>query len=603
MTTELDQRMQAAIERGDVSPLEAALANWAERHGGSLPVAVALASCARAVSEGHSCLSLQDDLLAIPGDSLVFDSEELNNALRESDLVGTPGQPRPLILEGQRLYLHRYWHYEHILAERLRKLMASPPQTIDSSRLDSAEGVFNDNRAENESTHWQAVAAFVALRHRFAIIAGGPGTGKTYTVLRLMRLLIEPALANDKAPPVIQLAAPTGKAAARMIESIRSGLQEMKLPGDLDTLIPKEAKTLHRLIGVRPSTTHPLYDSTNPLAADVVIIDEASMVDLPMMAKVVDALPDHARLILLGDPYQLASVESGSVLIDLCNPTGPANAFTREQLRAAGTLLKSPVTATDDPLADHVVTLQTTHRFSVESPIGRLAAAVNRGDTDALLSIAAKSAPVIILHGHVTDERINTLVSDFADRAVSLASAKSPESALAALQARCLLCAVRRGPAGSETLNQRITGALAGRLGLDPGHAWYQGRPVIVTRNDTRAGLFNGDIGICLADDTGRFRVYFYVDGRIRGFLPTALPEHETMYAMTVHKSQGSEFSHVTLILPTEESPILSRELLYTGVTRARQTLTLIGDEALFRTAAATPLRRYSGLAERLRVG
>ncbi len=600
MSADLQERMQAAVDEGRCAPLEPALADWALRHGGSAPVAVALASCARAVAEGHSCLSLDHELPAIAGEKPFCNRETLDEALRSSALVGEPGQGRPLILDHDRLYLHRYWHYENTLAERLSTLLAGEPATVDVSRLAPAGGTFDYDWVDEGETHWQAVAAFVALRHRFAVISGGPGTGKTYTVLRLIRLLIESARANGDAIPIIRLAAPTGKAAARMVESTRLGLEDMAMSKEVADLIPLEARTLHRLVGIGFGTTRPRYNRENPLPADVVIVDEASMIDLPMMAKLLDALPDHARLILLGDRYQLASVESGSVLADLCTAAGPINAFTPEQQEAAGPLLATTVSRGNAPLADHVVTLQTSHRFSADSPIGRLATAVNAGDADRMLEIAASNAPAITLTTEVDEGRIADLVDEVAQRNQALISATEPEAALAALQQHCLLCAVRRGRTGSETLNRRITQRLAELHGFDPLRSWYHGRPVIVTRNDPRAGLYNGDIGVCLSDENQRFRVYFYVDGAIRAFLPTALPEHETVYAMTVHKSQGSEFDHVTLVLPTEDSQILSRELLYTGITRARESVMLVGADVLFRAAVSRQLERHSGLGGRV---
>jgi len=592
-------RFQRAVDEHLAAPLEAALADWALRHDGDPAVAVALASCSRAVADGHSCLALDRDLPAIPGEQPFCGREPLDAALAASQLVGAPGESRPLVLDASRLYLHRYWAYETALAERLRELLGDPPNDVDTRMLAPDGGLFAYDWVAEGETHWQAVAAFVALRHRFAVISGGPGTGKTYTVLRLMRLLVESALGAGRPAPVIRMAAPTGKAAARMMESTRGGLDAMDMPAGLRGHIPTEAQTLHRLIGLGMNTTRPRYDRDNPLAADAVIVDEASMVDLPMMAKLVAALPEHARLILLGDRYQLASVESGSVLAEICNAAG-IDAFTPAQQAAAGPLLRAAMAEGTQPLADHVVTLQTSHRFRADSPIGRLAAAVNEGDADTVLRIAGGSAPAINLIDEVGAARLDALIDEAARRFGALVKARDAAEALESLQERCLLCAVRRGPAGSDTVNRRITERLAVVHGLDPSRRWYHGRPVMVTRNDYRAGLYNGDVGVCLAQDDGHFRVWFHTEDGVVPFLPSALPEHETVYAMTVHKSQGSEFRHVTLVLPPEDSPVLSRELVYTGITRARESVTLFGRQDLLRTAVERHIRRHSGLGERL---
>lgn len=599
MSASLRARMQRAVAERRAAPLELALTDWALRHGGSAPVAVALAACARAVADGHSCLALAHDLPAVPGEQTFCDRAALEDALSESHLVGAPGESRPLILDGERLYLHRYWAYETRLAARLRELLANEPEEVDTIPLQPDGGLFDYDWIREGETHWQAVAAFVALRNRFAVISGGPGTGKTYTVLRLMRLLVEAALRADKPAPLIRLAAPTGKAAARMMESTRLNLKDMDLPDAVREHIPAEAQTLHRLIGIGRSGTRPRHDRDNPLSADVVIVDEASMVDLPMMAKLVEAMPDDARLILLGDRYQLASVESGSVLAELCN-AGGINSFTSEQQQAAADLLPSDMNKATTPLADHVVTLQTSHRFTADSPIGRLAAAVNAGDADEALAIATASTPHVELVPDDGYRSLETLVASAAEHYGDLIAASSPEQALESLQARALLCALRHGPAGSQTLNRLITERLARQHGFDPSRRWYHGRPVIVTRNDYRAGLYNGDTGVCLRDGDGHLRVWFQTEQGQRAFLPTALPDHDTVYAMTVHKSQGSEFDHVTLVLPPQDNPVLSRELVYTGITRARKAVRLYGSEDILRTAIGRRIERHSGLAGRL---
>ncbi len=597
----LIERLRRALAEERVQPLELALADWCLRHGGSEPVALAMALATRAVAEGHSCLVLPEEGPAVPGEPPLCSAGDLEQALTESELVGAAGDSAPLILEGRRLYLERYWRYEERLAARLRSLVAHPPEPVETGLLGPEGGLFDYGWVSHGEPNWQAVAAAMALRHRFTVISGGPGTGKTYTVLRLIRLLVETAQALDQPPPVIRLAAPTGKAAARMMESIRAGLAALPDGAALDAHLPDKASTLHRLLGLRWGTVLPRYDRDNPLAADVVIVDEASMIDLPLMAKLADALPDHGRLILLGDRYQLASVESGSVLAELCNAAG-VNAFSPAQREALAPLVPGTGPAATSPLGDHVVTLQTSHRFHPQSPIGRLAAAVNAGDADAALAVGLEHDPAVqLMLDDVAD--LEALAATLAEAYLPLFEGGSPEAAVDALDRVRLLTATRVGPAGALAMNQRIFEQLARRRGLDLQQTWYHGRPVIVTRNDYRAGLFNGDTGVCLAGADGHLRVWFRTESGLQMLLPSAVPAHETAYAMTVHKSQGSEFEAVWLLLPAEDNPVLSRELIYTGITRARTQVTVLGPEAVFGTAVERVIRRESGLRERLTPG
>ncbi len=598
--TNLLNALRAAMQEQRIQPLELAIAHWSLHHGATEPVALAAALTVRAVSDGHSCLVLPEDGPAIPGEPPCCTARELEVALRQSPLISQPGGSTPLILDGDRLYQQRYWRYEDRLAERLRALLARPGETVDTDRLGPDGGLFDYGWAADGGPNWQAVAAAVALRHRFTVISGGPGTGKTYTVLRLIRLLVESAQAADAPIPVIRLAAPTGKAAARMMESIRAGLATLPQNAGLEAHLPDKASTLHRLLGLHWGTVLPRYDRSNPLAADVVIVDEASMIDLPMMAKLADALPDHGRLILLGDRYQLASVESGSVLAELCSSAG-VNAFSSGQRELLSPLLPAASEPAPPPslLADHVVTLQTSHRFRPESPIGRLAAAVNAGDADLAIAVGQHGDPAAQLA--LDDEPdLDGLAATLADAYLPLFDAASPEAALDTLDSVRLLTATRVGPAGAVAMNQRILERLARRRNLEVPQTWYHGRPVIVLHNDYRVGLFNGDTGVCLAGADGHLRVWFRTETGLQTLLPSAMPAHESAYAMTVHKSQGSEFEAVWLLLPAADNPVLSRELIYTGITRARKRVVVLGPEAVLRQSVERVIRRDSGLARRL---
>ncbi|MFV8833371.1 exodeoxyribonuclease V subunit alpha [Aquisalimonas sp. APHAB1-3] len=594
------ERLRERTAAGQVQPLELALADWCLRHGGTEPVALAMVLASRAVHDGHSCLRLDTLEPAIPGEGPLLPADAFMEALDASPLVGAPGDATPLVHDGRRLYLQRYWQYETRLAARLSHLLAQPPEPVDTARLARDGGLFDYGWVAPGQTHWQPVAAAAALRHRLTVISGGPGTGKTYTVLRLMRLLIESAAAQGRPAPAIRLAAPTGKAAARMLESVRAGLGSLPDAEAVSALLPDRADTLHRLLGLTQASTQPRHHGDNPLPADAVIVDEASMVDLPMMAKLTEALPDHARLILLGDRYQLASVESGSVLAELCDAAG-VNAFSADQYRALGELMGDDTQPTTAPsvLGDHVVTLRTSHRFHADSAIGRLAAAINAGDGHGALAVGTEPPPDLDLQLGATVD-VDHVVEQMAAAYLPLEHAADRDAALDALEAVRLLTATRVGPAGSEHLNQRIHERLASRQGRDPQQRWYHGRPVMVLQNDYRAGLFNGDTGVCLADGSGGLRVWFRTSEGARSLLPSALPGHETVYAMTIHKSQGSEFTRVTLLLPDADTPVLTRELLYTGITRAREQLTVVGPAAVFQAGIERRTRRESGLAERL---
>lgn len=582
-----------------LSDLDLALADWARRHGADALVARAFALASRAVTQGHSCLALD----AIPAALMATANQrQLSARLAASTLVGDATEKRPLVLDGQYLYLQRYHAYETRLAARLRELLSAPPTAVDIDQLRPGAGLFSANPQHPDATNWQAVAAFTALRHRFTVISGGPGTGKTYTIVRLLRVLIETALTAHQPPPHIALAAPTGKAAARMVDSIRNGLAAMATEPTFDPAIeqhvPQTAHTLHRLLGLGRHSTKPRFNADNPLPANVVIIDEASMVDLPMMAKLADAIRSDTRLILLGDRYQLASVESGAVLADICAHAG-VNQFSSQQQAAAKSLLAAPATPSAHPLADHVVTLQTSRRFNATSAIGRFAAAVNAGDVDTVHQLFATDH-ADLSHAEVDAATIRRLLARLAEHYTALIDSVDPAEALDSLSRHCILTAVRNGATGSNAINTGLVQQLAQRHQFDPNQAWYHGRPVMVTRNDYRVGLFNGDIGIALRNDIGDMRIWFHGDDEPRSFLPSALPAHDTAYAMTIHKSQGSEFGTVSLVLPDYDVPVLTRELIYTGATRAHGKLAIYARQSILDQAIQRRVSRHSQLASRL---
>lgn len=621
-------------------------------------VLLAAALVSHQLGHGHVCLDLAatlsepDFALSLPpeGESLIdtplpsailagVTLDSWRGALQASRVVDSQ-QPEqgccPLVLVGQRLYLRRYWQHERHVVSTLHQRLQHPLQVAGDlpERLDALFA------GSQQNPDWQRIACALAARGRFSIITGGPGTGKTTTVVRLLALLQTPAVEAGK-PLRIRLAAPTGKAAARLTESI--GRQVGVLPVDdaVRNAIPTEVSTLHRLLGSLPDSRHFRHHAGNPLALDVLVVDEASMIDLEMMANVLAALPPQARLVLLGDKDQLASVEAGAVLGDLCRRAdagcySPATVDWLQQVSGqslAGSGLQ-PGDESTHLLEQQTAMLRHSHRFGSDSSIGELARAVNRCDATAARDLLQRGGFADIqsrrLNGS-NDPAFSALVLGAegalpgygaylgtltAQRPGADVPATDPRweawaaAVLSAFDRFQLLCAVRRGEWGVEGINQRVADLLTRRGLLRADTLWYEGRPVLVTRNDYSLGLMNGDIGIALRirepalhagqAETEALRVAFPRNdgkGGIRFVLPSRLPEVETVFAMTVHKSQGSEFEHAVLVLPEARNPVLTKELVYTAITRASQHFSLLESRpGVLEAAVQTPVRRISGL-------
>ncbi|HYD47235.1 MAG TPA: exodeoxyribonuclease V subunit alpha [Terriglobales bacterium] len=603
---------------GSLAPLDVHFARTVARIGGESDgdVVLAAALASRQVRLGHVCL----DLEALSAAPRVTDAEgharELalppferwRDTLAASALVGDATAATPLVLDGgRRLYLRRYFEHERELAAALRA-RAEPisDAACDVAWLRAAlDRLFPADRG---GIDWQRAAAMVALDSRLTVISGGPGTGKTFTVVKLLVLLIEQCLARGQRPPRIALAAPTGKASARLVESIRAAKQGLACEEPVKAAIPDEAATIHRLLGtIEGSSTRFVHNRNRPLAADVVLIDEASMVDLALMRRLLDAVPAAARLILLGDKDQLASVEAGAVLGDICNSGGArrsySRAFAARWQQRTGTPL--PV-ASDAPaeggIRDCIIELERSYRYAGDSGIGRLARAINAGDAEAALALLSDGSVTGL--GHIEPESDGSppavWLRQMAQRFEAMFREAEPLSRLRALGACRLLCAHRRGRSGVKEINQRIEQELqaAGRIDLS---SQYSGRPIIVTRNDYQVQLFNGDTGLLLAAEDGTIAAYFEgAAGEVRRLAPARLPQHDTVYAMSVHKSQGSELDMVGVVLPGELSPVVSRELLYTAVTRAKHEVVLCGSAEIVAAAIGRPIERSSGLREAL---
>jgi exodeoxyribonuclease V alpha subunit len=641
-------QIDALTEAGQLRRLSGAFARFIGTLGNSSPpLMLACVLLSELEGRGHSCLLLPE-LAADPRALLGWNEDEWSSlraaagplpktasAWRALLYVCDQVWPvddldfqQPLVLDGERLYLRRYWRDEASVGKSVR-LRAATPRPVDVGRVRHWLDILFDHAPREGGPDWQKIACAVALRGKLGIITGGPGTGKTYTVARLLALLFATAggasgadLETGAGGLRIALAAPTGKAAARLKQSIDHALEDLakRVP---DLRLPElaarmgAARTLHSLLGARPDTRSFVHNKGNPLDVDVLIVDEASMVHLEMMASLLDALPPHARLILLGDKDQLASVEAGAVLGDLCHDAqaGGYSAATVDYVQAAtGEHIPDSFQGSQGALAQQTVMLRQSRRFG--GPIGKLALAVNGGDADAAraalngdsdgkLAWIAPAQPADVLQLAVSGRVGAGGGYQHYLRLIKAEADGYPDheawvlAVLRSFEAFRILCAVREGEWGVTGLNEAIEQRLENAGLLRRRGEWYVGRPVMVTRNDYGTGVFNGDIGLTLPDPArpGSLRVYFSEGASVRSVLATRLRQVETAFAMTVHKSQGSEFSHTVMVLPREGGAVLARELVYTGITRAKDYFTLLTPVAAVLDAAiAQRTQRASGL-------
>ncbi|TSE30993.1 RecBCD enzyme subunit RecD [Tepidimonas thermarum] len=661
-----DDALHVWLERGLASgewrAVDADFARFGAQCAPQAPVAALLASAclSRRVGDGHVCLDL-DALSASAGPCERWLAQCWRDDPTSLDAPGWIGDGdvlTPLVRQGARLYLWRHWASEQAVARALAHRLQNPPPVPHANALRPwIEALFGPVPASPSPTSpapdWQRLACALATRTSLFVLTGGPGTGKTTTVVRLLALLQGLAIQQGRRPLRIGLAAPTGKAAARLDQSIGAAIDHLPwlaLPLDADqsaTLrahLPARAQTVHRLIGRHSDGTGARHDARHPLWLDWLVIDEASMIDLELLHDTLQALPAHTRLVLIGDRDQLASVEAGSVLAHLCARARDGHytpaladwacAATGQTIPAA---LQDPA---GEPLDQAVVMLRHSRRFDARSGIGRWAAAVNAGNVDELQALLQRPAAdvAVLMPAAPADARGDTaaqhawrgvLLPAWAELLRHLRQGPADDSpaaldhwartALALHGGVQVLCALREGPWGVRGINARLVQLLRAE-GLLPAEVtspdgWYAGRPVLVTRNAPELGLMNGDLGLVLPLPAPRgapaaavrWRAAFAapdLPGGVRWALPGQLAHLETAFALTVHKSQGSEFDHVLLALPPDpDNPILTRELLYTGITRARQRLTLLlpgGPHALL-AAARRHTQRDGGLRDALR--
>lgn len=561
-------------------------------------------------SEGHICLDLTElnseeisELLTEAG----FKNKPDSTGLANQEIVGKEGDYQPFILWKNKLYMQRYFHYENLVAEKIKELIASENAGEERGIEKQIIGLKNEIASlfpadSLGKPDWQMVAAIHVLFNKFTIITGGPGTGKTTTVAKILSLLL-----NLNPDMKVALAAPTGKAAARMAESLKetASKNEISLSEKAKTLFAAlEPSTIHRLLGARPNEIYFKRNSENPIPFDLIIVDESSMIDVALFAKLMDAVKPETKVIFLGDKDQLASVEAGSLFGDLCTAQKRLNMFSPERADFINSIMpegktKIPqenIEESNHPLFEHIIELQHSYRFAKEGNIGPFSKAIIENDVNVLKEFIQKGTEDIKIDTEYNDKKL----TEFAKGYREYIQEKDIKKALKKLNNLRVLCAIREGKYGLYETNKKIEKYLQDQNLISLNAVFYEHRPIIVTGNNYELGLYNGDIGIVRKDENDNLKVWFEdADGNLRAIQPAFINTAETVFAMTIHKSQGSEFENVFVQLPDFENPILTRELLYTAVTRAKQNVTVQGSEEIILKTCELRVKRGSGIVER----
>ena len=592
-----------------------------------------LISLSESLRSGHSCLPL----VSMANQRVGFKSDELglvthhgfempsieslkqyltNVAVLSSDL-------NLVVLHHDALYIRRYFEFEQELTGYLNRKLVE--QSLSRDEQITIKTCLNQLFPEQDehNVDWQKVAVANAINKNFSIIAGGPGTGKTYTVIKLLAALLMLELEADETSHVkskdgdtqlrIALVAPTGKAAQRLSESIVNAINGFR--GQIDdkilNAIPSDAQTIHRLLGVIPNSPNFKHHQDNLLAVDVLLIDEVSMVDLALMTRIFRALPAHTKVIMLGDADQLPSVAVGSVLADIA--PRPHSGYSASNLAYLTDVVNDDFTKKNEFKTlftkrrsqsknvnnDHVVFLTKSRRFDGEGGIGRLAQEVIAGQSKQswqLLQLESEQPlSELSLLGDDMEKWLTTLVKQYYQ---PLFKCNSVEQAFTVLAKFRFLCATRQGEFGVETLNDKIKSVLKNTGFIDNVEVLYHAQPIMISENDYRLGLYNGDIGLMWLNDSGHLMAVFEsTDDELKWIMPSRLPQYTSVYAMTIHKTQGSEFDHVAMILPKQsDNRLLSRELLYTGITRAKKYLSISSTTGVWQQGVHAQVKRYSGL-------
>ncbi|MDP8079499.1 exodeoxyribonuclease V subunit alpha [Phocoenobacter skyensis] len=538
-----------------------------------------------------------------------------------------PNRIAPMLFQHQLLYFYRYWQSENRIANYLQQAVTSEPKFAKNKPNDTALEKLFPLIQETKTTDidWQKIAVATALNKKFTLISGGPGTGKTTTIIKILLALQWQQLEANLAPLNIILAAPTGKATARLKESISHNLRYFDFPKEVKLQIPTNAFTLHRLLGISPKSDTPKYHRDNPLHLDVLVVDEASMIDLSLMEKMINALPPTTRLIMLGDKDQLASVEAGNIMSELGEfiTLGYSEQHCQYLNKVTGYQLATN-NAQTPPICDSLCHLRHSYRFNENSGIFHLSVQINAQQAVTSWQLFAKFADLHLVEyqaatqfsekikweEHCIQQIINRAVVLYTDYlALVKQRNKNPDSVsvehiFTAFNKVRFLSALRVGNFGVEKLNERIAEALRLKNLIHFSHQRenYSGKAIMITENTPSSHIYSGDIGLILPDEQGHLRVYFEttMNGKPHSITPSRLPNYEMAYIMTVHKSQGSEFEHTLLILPLTYSPILTKELLYTAITRAKNQFTLFGNEKIWRQMVNAKIQRQSGLMEQL---